>query len=40
MAYEKYFWLFLGLLSHVTLVLWAEEDDIEEVAYEDHAYTA
>ena len=41
MTYEKYFWLFLGLLSHAGLVLWSgEEEEIEEVEYENHAYTA
>jgi len=39
MSYEKYFWLFLGLLSHVKLVLFVEEiEEEEEYLYEDNAY--
>jgi len=37
-SYEKYFWLFLGLLSHVNYLLFLERK--EGSIYEDHAYLA
>ncbi len=36
MSYEKYFWFFLGLLSHINLVLFIEEQ--KENIYENNAY--
>jgi len=35
-SYEKYFWLYLGLLAHVNYILFLEKK--QELLYEDHAY--